>query len=679
MTVAIQRSVLGIGNRTLGFVAKLGLNFGTPDILHLAGSVAAASVGVLGVSNSEFLSIQILFSLLAGLSIVEFLLYYRFKKIALKLGLPVSHIPFDYGVSAVVRQIYRRDRAMFVGMDSRPIQSRRSLAAAFDYLVKTAYTLVPAERIEITVSDGEQEYPQTAFIRGAAIERAPILDGSSLNLKQEDIAAAISLAGVRLGTITATFGKGYKLTKADRILMDILAHQAMVAIVNTQYSHKLLTIRRNSEQLQQAQTGFLANLSHEVRGPIGFLLNATELLEDGLYGEMNPNQLELLQMMKRSGDHMLDLMNDVLDFAKSESGKMSVDTVHSDVNELLKDMVGVVRKDAEEKGHKLVMIPHQDSPTCVCDRRHLRQILINLLTNAVKYTPNRGKIEIWADRVPDNKIRLHVRDSGVGIPEDDRSRVFTAFDRLDHAYSKAQAGSGIGMSLVKRLVEMNKGEIDFESEVGQGTHFWVVFPEKQEGVPDSPVFTEDQIQLDGQGKSIIFFSEDRGERSVINRYLSHIGFRVCDVASAQGAEFILDREPIKLAVINGSLVNPEVEQLLRLLRVGAGGDAIPVITLSNEAMRWEVKKYLRAGVDRYLAKPLSLEQLGLACTKMVNETYIGEVIPRALLQKNIEGLDPLNSEAARTSKASRLPRSSSDIEPEEVIPLDLEGEFYVDY
>jgi signal transduction histidine kinase/DNA-binding NarL/FixJ family response regulator len=651
------------------------------DILHIIGtSIIAGGITIL-LSESNPQAVLTITAVTSLIAVLEILLYLRFKKISKHLGLPVIHLPFDYGASRVLRQLTLLDRAMFLGMEKRKIKSNRSLAATFDFMVKSAYFLIPADHIEITLSDGQQEYPQTSYLRSSQFKQSRMMEKIlAEGIQRVEAETPIELSGARLGSIKVVFPALYTPTKADKVLLDILAHQAMVAILNSRFSQKLLAIKQVSEQLQQAQTGFLANLSHELRGPIGFLLNATELLEDGLYGEMNQGQLELLQMMKRSGDHLLDLMNDVLDFAKAESGKTTVDPVHNDINELLKDMVGVVRKDAEDKGHRLVMIPHQDSPTVVCDRRHIRQILINILTNAVKYTPNKGgRIEIWADRLNDGNIRIHIRDNGVGIAQEDFKKVFAPFERLNNPYSKAQSGSGIGMSLVKHLVELNNGKIDFESQVGQGTHFWVEFPEKQEGVPTTVQLIEEAISLDGNGKTIILFSENKGERTIINRYLSHIGFDVREAISAQGAEFVLERESVKLAVINGSLVNPEVEQLLQILRSRPQSEGIPVITVSSEAMRWEVKKYLRAGVDRYLAKPLSLEQLGSACCKMIKTENLGNVIPRALLQKGATYKEISESEAEKISSAGRRIRKppgynkqeqyhqEQDLEP---LPLD---------
>src|SRR5262249_18421399 len=157
-----------------------------------------------------------------------------------------------------------------------------------------------------------------------------------------------------------------------------------------------------------------------------------------------------------------------LDYAKVESGRITPKKVVVVVNELLQDLAGVIRSQAEAKGHKVVAKPGDEALAISCDRRHLRQMLINLLTNAVKDTPNGGRIEVWAERIAGNRIKIYVKDSGVGIDEKDRYKVFTAFERIENAYSMNQVGTGLGMPLTKRLAEVNNGSIDFDSKPGEG-------------------------------------------------------------------------------------------------------------------------------------------------------------------------------------------------------------------
>jgi signal transduction histidine kinase/CheY-like chemotaxis protein len=576
---------------------------------------------------------------LAVVALSEFIFFETLNEMARDWRIYINPMPFNYSVHNIFRELVRRERALSIGTGKRRILSRQSLSQALDLILRTTYNVLPVDAAEISISDGENEQPfSTLRMGGTPLSNyEPNSDkvyGHSNDLMHEIM---LTLSGRKIGSFRVWYRPGYAPTASDQSLLEILGNQAVLAAVNTQFSLKLATIRKHSEALMKAKTGFLATLSHEVRGPIGFLLNATELIEDGLYGDVNDGQKELLQMMKRSGSHLLDLMNDVLDFAKTESGKVTVERVHLDLNELLKDMIGVVRRQAEEKNHRLVLVPATDSPLIVCDKRHLRQILINLLTNAIKYTPNRGKIEIWAEVAKEeNQIKILVRDNGVGIHVADRKRVFAPFQRLDHAYAKAQPGTGIGMSLTKSLVELNSGTIDFDSVPGEGTTFWVTLPSEVAGLPTDGINDEDDVQLDGKDKVLMLFADDRGERSVMKSYLTHIGFQVREILSSRGLKLLLEREGIDLALISGSMLNPEVEEMLETLRSLKTTSSVPVVTVSNEGMKWEVKQYLRAGVDRHLTKPVSFSQLGAVCCKTVHDDFVSDIIPRAILTKGVD-------------------------------------------
>jgi signal transduction histidine kinase len=168
------------------------------------------------------------------------------------------------------------------------------------------------------------------------------------------------------------------------------------------------------------------------------------------------------------------LIGDVLDYARIEAGKLAPKKKNISVGEILKDVTNIVRFQADQKHIDVSYIESTEVLAVSVDRKHFRQVLINLLTNAVKYTPDGGKIEVWAERAPSQLIRINVKDSGVGIDPSQRDKVFAPFERLNHSYSRQQAGVGLGLSLAKRLAEINGGSLDFESKLGTGSRFWVL-------------------------------------------------------------------------------------------------------------------------------------------------------------------------------------------------------------
>lgn len=499
----------------------------------------------------------------------------------------------------------------------RPVKNLASLSQALDQIISEVYLLFPGvTNAEIVLYNSQRENLL-----------ASLRSGNS-NIKQNGKRVIIKLANVELGYLQVSFNGDETLSSFQEEVFNHLSHEITLALVNSCFTQALLSEKARSDQMMKAKTGFLANLSHEVRGPIGFMINAVELLEEGLYGEVNDDQKELYGMMKRNSGHLLDLMNDVLDFAKAESGKTTPIRVHLDLNELLKDMIGVVKKGAQDKGHRLVLIPHPNNSTVVADKRHLRQILINLLTNAIKYTKNGGKIDLWAETTDEGYVKINVKDNGVGIAKADRQKVFDPFERLDNSYSLAQPGSGIGMSLTKKLVELNGGSIDFASSVGKGTHFWIELPETAE-VPYDDAKQETRSEIDGNGVKVLLYAQDEEEKHLFKKYLQSKRFSIFEVQSVQGLRYLLEQDRFQVAIIGSHDSSGEVDDITGIIR-NFKSYVIPTITISNEGMVWDYKKFLRPGVDKHLLRPLQIDAVGDMLVTMSSDSYL-EHLPKATL------------------------------------------------
>jgi CheY-like chemotaxis protein len=388
-------------------------------------------------------------------------------------------------------------------------------------------------------------------------------------------------------------------------------------------------MKRSSEESVKAKTGFLANLSHEIRGPLGIMLNAVELVLDGLCGPVSSDQLDTLKMVKTNGDHLLELINDVLDFAKVEAGKIKPEGIDILANDLLQDVCAVVRTQADAKGHRLQFRAGTEALAFHCDRRHARQMLINLLTNAIKYTPDGGTIEVWAERSPRNRVKLNVKDSGVGIAPADHAKVFAAFERVDHAYSVKQVGTGLGMPLTKRLAEVNGGTIEFTSALGKGTHFWLQFNaveaiehvavERQ--IPERPVV--------GAGDVVMLVQADQQERSMVARYLSHVGFSVIQASSAPEVESLLEGHTVSLALIDNDVADQPDHGVIKSVQARKGRLPIPIVITSSRAFVFDIERYLKGGIDRCLVKPLELAAVAKTCRELIDATRKGAALSAA--------------------------------------------------
>jgi signal transduction histidine kinase len=220
-------------------------------------------------------------------------------------------------------------------------------------------------------------------------------------------------------------------------------------------------------------------MSHELRTPLNSIIGFTEILQDSLYGELNEKQREYLGYINASGRHLLELINDILDLSKVESGKAEVILSSFSVRALLDFSVTMLREKAMK--HSIALecsIAPEADIKMVSDEHKIKQIVFNLLSNAVKFTPDGGRVQVDARRTGEagSFIEISVSDTGIGIKKDDLDRLFKEFSQLDSPLQKRYEGTGLGLALSKRLVEMLGGAIDVRSEEGEGSVFSITIP-----------------------------------------------------------------------------------------------------------------------------------------------------------------------------------------------------------
>jgi signal transduction histidine kinase len=266
-------------------------------------------------------------------------------------------------------------------------------------------------------------------------------------------------------------------------LLKTFADQAVIAIQNTQLVRQLQSKSRQLEVASRHKSEFLANMSHELRTPLNAIIGFSEVLVEQMFGELNAKQMEYLQDIHSSGQHLLTLINDVLDLAKIEAGRMELELELSviDLPDLLDTALTLVRERAGRQGLQLV---HEIDPSLgpwVADARKLKQVLLNLLTNAVKFTPAGGTVTLRArPSLTDGVlgVELAVIDTGVGIAPQEQSRIFDAFRQARGHYLSKTEGTGLGLSLARRFVELHGGVIRLDSALGQGSTFSFTLPER---------------------------------------------------------------------------------------------------------------------------------------------------------------------------------------------------------
>jgi GAF domain-containing protein/anti-sigma regulatory factor (Ser/Thr protein kinase) len=258
-------------------------------------------------------------------------------------------------------------------------------------------------------------------------------------------------------------------------LVESFARQAAIAIENVRLFKE---IQQKSAQLEVAnrhKSEFLANMSHELRTPLNAIIGFSEVLQQRMFGELNEQQADYLEDIRSSGHHLLTLINDILDLSKIEAGRMELEVAPFSLVAALNNAVTLVKERAQSHGIKLALEVTPELDTIVADERKLKQVVVNLLANAVKFTPDGGTVRLRAAR-ENGQVRLSVHDTGIGIAPEDQERIFEEFQQATHQTEKSREGTGLGLTLSKRMVELHGGTITVESAPGKGSTFTVALP-----------------------------------------------------------------------------------------------------------------------------------------------------------------------------------------------------------
>jgi signal transduction histidine kinase len=302
-----------------------------------------------------------------------------------------------------------------------------------------------------------------------------VRDGCRVSGMRSLIFAPMSFEGRGIGVIWV--GRRYVSQFSDKqiALLKTFADQAVIAIQNARLFREIEEKSRQLEVANKHKSEFLANMSHELRTPLNAIIGFSEVLLERMFGELNDKQDDYLKDIHSSGRHLLTLINDILDLSKIEAGRMELDVSTFDVAGTIHNALTLVR----ERGLKHSIAFGVDLDPALgevaADERKLKQILLNLLSNAVKFTPDGGRVDVTARREP-GQVVIAVRDTGIGIAPADRDAVFEEFRQVASDYTKKQEGTGLGLALTKRFVELHGGRIWLESEPGRGSTFTFTIP-----------------------------------------------------------------------------------------------------------------------------------------------------------------------------------------------------------
>jgi signal transduction histidine kinase len=292
------------------------------------------------------------------------------------------------------------------------------------------------------------------------------------------IIAPMLWEGNGIGAISVGRENPGPFTEKDIALLRTFADQAVIAIQNARLFREIQDKSRQLEVANQHKSEFLANMSHELRTPLNAIIGFSEVLLERLFGDLNEKQDDYLKDIHSSGRHLLNLINDILDLSKVEAGRMELDLSTFDLPTAIANAMTLIRERAQNHGIAIAQDVAQELGDIVADERKFKQILLNLLSNAVKFTPDGGRIEVKARSTGDNLI-VAVHDTGIGIAPEDQETVFEEFRQVGRNYTSKQEGTGLGLALTRRFVELHGGRISVDSKPGEGSTFTFTLPLKR--------------------------------------------------------------------------------------------------------------------------------------------------------------------------------------------------------